>query len=215
MIFYLAKGEDGACGPGCSQWIAAEGVVEWDTFKRLFVFLERLGPATKFPVLLNVWGEGDLKVATTLGKIIREHGLDVSVGTTRVAGCADAASEAACFALKRGGESLEAKIDRSFVVCDDVCALILAGGVHRTLPLGATLVIGPTHIQNRLAPNVSAERQQRLLARFSDQYRLYLTQMGVRTDIVDLIDQNSQSGRTTQLTRDAWQRLGLVTGAGP
>jgi hypothetical protein len=28
MIFYLAHGRDGACGPNCSEWIAAEGVVE-------------------------------------------------------------------------------------------------------------------------------------------------------------------------------------------
>jgi hypothetical protein len=213
MIFYLAKGDDGACGPGCSQWIAAEGVVEWDTFKRLFAFLERLGPASKYPVVLNVWGEGNLIVATTLGKIIREHGLDVSAGTTRVAGCANA-SDAECFALKRSGQPLDAKIDRFFVLCDVVCVLILVGGVHRTLPPGTTLVIGPTHIQNRLAPNVSAERQQGLQARFGDQYRLYLTQMGVRTDIVDMIVENSQTGRTTQLTRDAWARLGLVTGVG-
>jgi hypothetical protein len=51
--------------------------------------------------------------------------------------------------------------------------------------------------RTRVAPNVSAERQQGLQARFGDQYRLYLTQMGVRTDIVDMIDENSQTGRTT------------------
>ena len=34
MIFYLARGPEGACGPNCSEWIAAEGIVEWDTFKR-------------------------------------------------------------------------------------------------------------------------------------------------------------------------------------
>src|SRR5580693_1173947 len=43
MIFYLAHGPDGVCGPNCSEWIAAEGVVEWDTFKRLFAFAGRLG----------------------------------------------------------------------------------------------------------------------------------------------------------------------------
>src|SRR5580700_5998774 len=68
MIFYLAHGPEGACGPGCSEWIAAEGVVEWDTFKRLFAFLARFGER-KVPVVLNVWGESDLKVAMTLGKI--------------------------------------------------------------------------------------------------------------------------------------------------
>src|ERR1700689_3253357 len=70
MIFYLAHGPGGLCGPNCSEWIAAEGVVEWDTFKRLFTFAGRLGER-KLPVVLNVWGEGDLKVAMSLGKIIR------------------------------------------------------------------------------------------------------------------------------------------------
>src|SRR5215471_4345244 len=28
MIYYLAKGEEGICGPGCSEWIAAEGQID-------------------------------------------------------------------------------------------------------------------------------------------------------------------------------------------
>lgn len=213
MIFYLAHGEDGACGPNCSEWIAAEGIVEWDTFKRLFAFVDRLG-VRKVPVVLNVWGESDLIVATTLGKIIRDHGLAVSVGKTVVGGCANA-TEAACFALKRSGQSLDAKIDKSFVICDVVCVLILAGGVHRTLPADATVVIGPTRVHDRLAPHVAEERRQGLQARYSDQYRLYLTQMGVGTEVVDIIDRNSQSGRATQLLRGDCLRLGLVTAPAP
>ena len=29
MIFYVAHGAAGACGQGCSDWIAAEGTVQW------------------------------------------------------------------------------------------------------------------------------------------------------------------------------------------
>ncbi len=39
MIFYVAHGADGACGKGCSEWIAAEGTVQWDTHKRLIAIL--------------------------------------------------------------------------------------------------------------------------------------------------------------------------------
>ena len=28
MIFYVARGAAGACGPNCSEWIAAEGTVQ-------------------------------------------------------------------------------------------------------------------------------------------------------------------------------------------
>jgi hypothetical protein len=213
MIFYLAHGPDGACGPNCSEWIAAEGVVEWDTFKRLLAFAARLGER-KLPVILNVWGESDLKVAMSLGKIIRDRGLDVSAGKTVVAECADA-TEAACIALKRGGKSLDAAIDISAVQCDIACVLILAGGVHRTLPADAKVVIGPTHIRDRLAPNVSEEHQKGLQAFYGDQYRLYLKQMGVAADVVDIIERNAVSGRATQISRAGWLQLGIVTGPAP
>src|SRR5690242_4341121 len=79
MIFYLARGPEGSCGPKCTDWIAAEGVVEWDTFKRLLAFLQHLGER-KAPVVLDIWGAGDLNVAVTLGKIIRDHQLDATAG---------------------------------------------------------------------------------------------------------------------------------------
>jgi hypothetical protein len=209
MMFYPAHGQNGACGPNCSDWIAAEGVVEWDTFKRLFAFMERLGER-KEPLVLNIWGRGDLKVATSLGKIIRDRGLDVRAGSTVVADCAKA-TETECFALKRGGQVLDAKIDTTSVACDVVCVLVLAGGVHRTLPTDATVVIGPTHIADRLAPNVSQERQHGLQTQFSNQFRLYLSQMGVSTEIVDIIDRNAQTGRATQLSSKDLLRFGLIT----
>jgi len=213
MIFYLARGREGACGQNCSEWIAAEGIVEWDTFKRLFAFAARLGDR-KIPVILNVWGESDLKVAMSLGKIIRDRGLDVNAGKTVVAGCGDA-TEIACIALKRSGKSLDAAIDISAVECDTVCLLILAGGVHRTLPAGAKVIIGPTHVRDRLAPNVSEERQKGLLAYYGDQYRIYLKQMGVATDVADIIERNAASGRATQILPAGWLRLGIVTGPAP
>jgi hypothetical protein len=213
MIFYLARGPEGVCGPNCSEWIAAEGVVEWDTFKRLFAFAARLGER-KLPVVLSVRGESDLNVAMSLGKIIRDRGLDVSAGKTVVAGCVDA-TEAACIALKRSGKSLDAAIDVSAAECDFTCVLILAGGVHRTLPADAKVVIGPTHIRDRLAPNVSEERQKGLQAFYGDQYRIYLTQMGVATDVVGMIEQNAATGRATQISRADWPRLGIVTAPAP
>jgi hypothetical protein len=213
MIFYLVHGRDGACGPNCSEWIAAEGVVEWDTFKRLFAFAARLGER-KVPVILNAWGESDLKVAMALGKIIRDHGLDVSAGKTVVAGCADA-TEAACIALKRSGTSLDAGIDILAVQCDFACVLILAGGVHRTLPADAKVIIGSTHVHDRLAPNVSEERQKGLTAFYGDQFRLYLTQMGVAADVAGIIDKNAATGHATQILPDGWLRLGIVTGPAP
>ncbi len=210
MIFYLAHGADGACGPNCSDWIAAEGVVEWDTFKRLFAFLQRLGPR-KLPVVLNVWGSGDLKVATTLGKIIRDRGLDVRVGTTLVAKCANA-TEAGCFALKRSGQPLDASLDTSAVECDFACVIVLAGGVHRSLPADARVVIGSTQIKSRLAPNVAQDTKQDLGIYYNEQIELYLAQMGISPEIADIIDRNAKNHQATRLSNEQCLRLGIVTG---
>jgi hypothetical protein len=210
MIFYAAHGGAEACGTNCSDWIAAEGIVQWDSFKRLFAFLDRFG-ARKMPVVLHVWGAGDLKAAMSLGRIIREKKLDVSAGTTVVTGCAQLA-EADCFTLKRGGAPLDARIDVRSVECDLVCVLVLAGGVHRTLPADAKVVIGRTYIRNRVAPSVSQDIQQGLHTYYDEQIELYLSQMGVNPQIVDIIDRDNKTGRSTQLSNNDWLKLGLVTG---
>jgi hypothetical protein len=210
MIFYAAHGRDEACGVNCADWIAAEGTVEWDTFKRLFAFLDRFGQR-KMPVVLDVRGGGDLKAAMSLGKIIRSRGLDVSAGTTVVAGCAKLA-DADCFALKRGGEPLDAKLDTSFVECDLVCVVVLAGGVHRSLPADAKIVISGMQIKNRLAPNVAPEQSQGLRNYYDDLLGLYLHQMGVDPQIVAIMERDSKTRRTTTLSNNDWLRLGLVTG---
>jgi hypothetical protein len=209
MIFYAAHGGEDACGNNCSDWIAAEGNVEWDTFKRLFAFLDRLG-ARKM-LVLNVKDAGDLKAAMSLGKIIRERKLDASAGTTVVAGCAKL-TDADCFALKRGGAPLDARLDTSSVECDLVCVVVLAGGVHRTLPADAKVMIGGLQIRNRVAPNVSPESSQGLRTYFNDQLELYLSQMGVNPQIVSIMDRDSKTHRSTPLSNNDLLKLGLVTG---
>ena len=209
MIFYLARGPLGACGPNCSEWIAAEGTVQWDTYKRLLALLDRLGNREP-PVIFKGRGEGDLKVATAIGRIIRKRGLDVSAGSTVVSQCAST-TEAECFGLKRSGGPLAARIDSSSVECDLACVLMFAGGVERTLPADSKVVINSAQVRNRLGTSVSAEHQEGLKAYYSQQFRLYLTQMGVRPELVDIIDRNSDLGRATRLSPNECLRLGLVT----
>jgi hypothetical protein len=209
MIFYAAHGGEEACGNNCSDWIAAEGKVEWDTFKRLFAFLDRFG-ARKM-LVLNVKDGGDLKAAMSLGKIVRERKLDTGAGTTTVAGCAKL-TDADCFALKRGGAPLDARLDISSVECDLVCVVVLAGGVHRTLPADAKIVIGGMQIKSRLAPNVSPDASQGLRNYYDDLLGLYLSQMGVNPQIVTIMERDSKTRRTTTLSNNDWLKLGLVTG---
>ncbi|HUC49613.1 MAG TPA: hypothetical protein VMA30_09535 [Xanthobacteraceae bacterium] len=209
MIFYAAHGGEEACGANCSDWIAAEGTVQWDTYKRLFAFLDRFG--ARKTLVLNVWGTGDVKAAMSLGRIIRERKLDTSAGATVVAGCAKLA-DADCFALKRGGAPLDARLDINSVECDLICVLVLAGGVHRSLPVDARVVIGGMEMRNRVAPNLTQESSRGLRSYYDDQLGLYLAQMGVNPQIVDIIDHDSKIHRATPLSNNDWLRLGLVTG---
>ncbi|WP_456827570.1 hypothetical protein [Bradyrhizobium sp. USDA 4518] len=132
MIFYVAHGAPDACGPGCSNWIAAEGAVQWDTYKRLLAILDRQN-GRKLPVVINVKPGSDLTVAASLGRILRGRGIDAAVAATEVEAC-NGKPEEECFALKRPGGPLDAKEKLSGVPCELACVLMLAGGVHRNLP---------------------------------------------------------------------------------
>jgi hypothetical protein len=213
MIFYVAHGAADACGPGCSEWIAAEGTVEWDTLKRLIAILDRQAPR-KLPVVIHNWGASDFKVSTSLGWILRGRGIDATVGTTEVEAC-DGKSEADCFALKRQGGPLDARMNLSEPRCDTPCVLILAGGVHRSLPPGTRMMLTGGFIRNRVAPNVSDEAREGLTARHGELYRLYLREMGVESELLDIVDRNWESRRVTELPPSEWARLRIVTAATP
>ena len=155
MIFYVAKGPPGACGEGCSEWIAAEGAVQWDTHKRLISILDRQ-EGRKLPVVINTWGGSSYNVSTSLGRILRDRGLHATVGPTYAKAC-------------------------------------------RGIP----------------APNVSAERREGLTSQYGDQFRIYLRDMGVDPELLDIVDRNSEQGHETELHADDWQRLKIVTAPSP
>ena len=209
MIFYVAHGQQGACGPGCSDWIAAEGTVQWDTHKRLIAILDRQG-ARRLPIVINTRADSNLNVAASLGRILRDRGFDTTQGATVVGACAGK-PDADCFALKRPGGPLDATLNLSDTRCDLACVLILAGGVHRSLPSGTRMVLSGMAIRNRLAPNVSEERREGLTTLFDKQFRLYLHDMGVDTELIDIVDRNSEEHHSTEVPSSDWARLHIVT----
>jgi hypothetical protein len=209
MIFYVAHGASDTCGPGCSDWIAAEGTVQWDSHKRLIAILDRQG-GRRLPVVIHARGESNLNVAASLGRIMRDRGIDATVGTTDVDACHDK-PEADCFALKRPGGPLDAKLDVSNLRCDIACMLMLAGGVHRSVPEGTRMMLSGMTIHNRLAPNVSDEQRESLTVHFGDQFRLYLRQMGVDAELLDIVDRNWAAHHGTELRPAEWARFHIVT----
>jgi hypothetical protein len=209
MIFYVAHGPAGACGRGCSDWIAAEGTVQWDSWKRLIAILDRQ-QGRKLPLIIHSWGPSNLNVATSMGRILREHGLDATTGATEVEACAGR-SEVDCFALKRPGGPLDATVSVPDPACDLGCVLVLAGGVHRSLPEGARVVLSGRSIHNRRAPNVSAEHRESLTVIFGEQYRKYLLEMGVEPGLVDIVDSLAEGDRPFVVPPAELARLHIVT----
>jgi hypothetical protein len=209
MIFYVARGAAGACGPGCSEWIAAEGAVQWDTHKRLINILDRQ-MGRKLPVVIHSWGESNLNVATSLGRILRARGIDTTMGPTEVEAC-NGKTEAECFALKRPGGPLDGKVKVPDDPCDLACVLILAGGVHRSLPAGTKVMLTGMSIHNRLAPSISKDERVGATARFDELFRIYLREMGVDTELLDIVDRTSDVRHRIELPPSEWTRLHLVT----
>jgi len=187
--------------------------VQWDTHKRLFAILDRQA-GRRLPLVIHAWGNANLNVATSLGRILRDRGIDTTEGETVVDACRDK-SEADCFALKRTGGPLDARLDVSDPRCDLGCVMILAGGVHRSLPPDTRVVLTGRAIRNRLAPNVSDEQREALTAHFGQQFRAYLQEMGLDGEVLDIVDRSSQSGRATEVPPSEWARLRIVTDAPP
>jgi hypothetical protein len=69
----------------------------------------------------------------------------------------------------------------------------------------------PGFISSRLAPNMSDEAREGLAARHGELFRLYLREMGVEPELLDIVDRNWESGRVTELPPSEWARLRIVT----
>jgi hypothetical protein len=83
--FYLAKGEPDACGPGCSEWIAAEGYFDPDAAERFRMFMRRLRGASR-PIFFSSPG-GIQEQALSIGRLMRLRGMTAGVAITLPDGC--------------------------------------------------------------------------------------------------------------------------------
>ena len=96
--------------------------------------------------------------------------------------------------------------------CDIACVLILAGGIHRSLHAGTRVILTGMAIHNRLAPNVSDEHRESLTTIYGEQFRVYLREMGVDTELLDIVNRNSEQRHATEVPPSDWTRLHIVTG---
>src|SRR5580693_5367425 len=175
--FYLAHGDGNACGPGCSEWIAAEGKIDGGAADRFRQLLRKLGDRRP-PVYFHSPG-GKVNDALELGRLFRDKKFEVTVGHTVPLGCgSDKQSANACDARKRAGQAVEAEISPTTYECNSSCVYALAGGVVRRMPPWVKLGIHDLGID----PNSSVPRGVSLttVMRLSHaRVRSYLRTMGI------------------------------------
>jgi len=137
MVFYLAKGEPNACGPGCNEWIAAEGIFDGDAHKRLSELLQNL-KGRKPPIYFHSIG-GQLGMARMVGRVLHAHGMTASVGQTIPEECKR--RDAACRDIIASNRELKARLLVIGAFCHSACVYALVGAPVREVPIGARVGI--------------------------------------------------------------------------
>jgi hypothetical protein len=131
--FFLARGEADTCGPGCNEWIAAEGKIDPGAAQRLRRLLTKLG-RRRPPIYFHSPG-GSIAGSIGLGRLIRDQKLAVSVAHTIPLSCdRDKPIEKSCEAQKRSGQELESEFDPAAAMCNSACVYAVAGGAVRLIP---------------------------------------------------------------------------------
>jgi hypothetical protein len=187
LLFYVARGEANACGLGCSEWIAVEGLFNANSATRFREFLTRLNRRT-LPVFFHSPG-GMQSEAYAIGRMLREFGMMASVARTMPEACQPGPNAGACGTAKRSGETLPAQWTSIGATCSSACVYALIGARDRWVPTGARLGIHATYTECSAPAGTPAEvREERCAnSRATNRARLdsYVKQMGVDPKLVE------------------------------
>ncbi len=205
MIFFVAKGEPNACGAGCSEWIAAEGLVDPEVAQRFRDFLGAL-PRRDLPIFFHSNG-GDAVAAVLLGVILREHRMTAGVGRTLPKGCRHAvAIDDACRRLMQSKREHSARLVTGGARCLSACVYALIGGSVRQVARDAQLGIHSLRMPQRTeAPPQGAPRN---IDEANRRLKRYLIEMGIDPGLIDAAAKVSPD-RIRYLSRDEIARFGI------
>lgn len=176
MDFYLARGQAEVCGPGCNEWIAAEGKIDPGAASRLRRLLAKLGKRRP-PIFLNSPG-GMIVGALELGRLIRDQKLEVSIAGTIPVGCnREKLFEQSCEMQKRSGQEPEAELDPTAAMCNSACVYALAAGIVRLVPPGVRLGIHDVGFDFATLPRGARVGEAKKVAH--ERIQEYLHEMGI------------------------------------
>ncbi len=182
MVFFVAKGPADSCGPGCNEWIAAQGVFQAGTAQSFKDFIKTLD-GRKLPVFFHSPG-GLNKDALEIGFILHQFRMTAGIGRTRAAGCdVFDQKDSACQRLIKAGESVKAQL-LADGQCHSACVYAFLGGATRKVSVKAVLGIHSPYVDPKSKKSQVDEKA--MVADTSRYMRRYLVQMGIDPRLQDL-----------------------------
>ena len=140
ITFFLARGREHSCGPGCSEWIAADGQFDEGSAARFRAFLART-KVTNLPVFFNSNG-GLQEEAMAIGRVMRERRMRAGIALTRPQICApEPDARAVCETARKSGKPLMSEWTSFDATCNSACGFAVIGAAERWVPPGATIGI--------------------------------------------------------------------------
>jgi hypothetical protein len=205
MIFALAHGAANECGPGCSEWIAAEGEFRNPNLAKEFLGLLETLNGRKPPVVFNSLG-GMIGQAMALGRLLREHRMTVTVGETYPEGCrASIAADPACRKILPANREIKARLRPASGECSSACVLAFLGGSVRRVPEGARIGV------HAATPTPESNRPGSLsIEQLTASRKVYVLMMGADPGLVDTAEK-TPAHRIHRLNRAELAQYGIET----
>jgi hypothetical protein len=204
MIFFVAKGAPNACGPGCSEWIAAEGEFDRGGEQRLRELLGSL-QGRDLPIFFNSPG-GIIGEARVIGRILRERRMKAGVGRTFPERCpSTGTADESCRSLIQSKQELKAQLRTAGAYCNSACVYAFLGASVREVPADARMGI---HASRR-DPDLPRAGEAKVEDVHAGRKR-YVLEMGADPGLVD-VAQKIPFDRAHVMSRDEIARFGIET----
>ena len=210
--FFVATGPANACGPGCSEWIAAEGKFDDGAAARLEAFLN--SPRRRsLPIFFHSPG-GVLSQGIAIAQLLRQNRMSAGVAHTVISGCTVQRRVGGnCDQLIKSGEDVPAEFQINGGQCHSACVFALAGAVTRNIAPGALIGVHSPRTDAIAWKKYSDKHPE--ARRLSDEerqlglWRFVLT-LGVDPAMVDLAGRVSPKGLYI-LSRDEIDHFNLMS----
>jgi len=208
MIFFVARGPANSCGPGCSEWIAANGRFDENTPQRFRDLVGKLN-GRNLPVFFHSPG-GTAKAGVQLGLLLRQHRVTAGVGRTQSVQCrVFDRKDAACQKSIAAGESIAARLITNEAQCHSACVMAFAGASTRRVASGAMLGVHSLSGMWQVA-GVKKDTKLKVTKDAHEASRRYYLEVGIDPGLQDLASKTSHR-RIYVLSREEMARFGLET----